>query len=393
MILMYTKQMLQRFTIRVSILLFAVVVLGASLVPGVAHADNAGQAFSISPPLLNLQTDPGQTVKARITLTNVSAGPMVMSAQANDFGAKDESGSPNIILNTNKTVAFPLRNWIQLPASFTLAPKQARTIDIPITVPKNGEPGGHYGVIRFTGAPESASGSNVSLSASIGTLLLLQVSGNIQERASIAGFYSANPKDFKKTTMFQTGPVGFVTRISDDGNIHIQPTGTITVKNLLGQKTATMRLNGTPGNGQDPPKNILPSSIRRFQTTLDKKWLFGRYTAQLDLSYGQAGRRLTATATFWVIPYRIVVPVLIAIVALGFGLGFGIKRYNAHIIKKAGLTRSNKAEKKSAKKPSASAARKTDETASSRTSESPARPTAPESSDTKDDAERQDPDA
>ncbi len=331
--------LLRRLTTKLSVLVFALVVLGTSLLPGVAHADGSGQAFSISPPLLNLQANPGQTVTARVTLTNVSNAPMVMSAQANDFGAKDESGNPNIILNTDKTVAYPLRSWIKIPASFTLAPKQMRAIDIPIAVPKSGEPGGHYGVIRFTGAPESASGSNVSLTASIGTLILLQVSGNLQERASIADFYSANPKDFKKNGFFQTGPIGFVTRISDDGNIHIQPTGTVTVKNILGKTTASMRVNGTPGNAQDPPKNILPSSIRRFQTTLDKKWLFGRYTAQLDLTYGQNGRRLTATKTFWVIPYRIVVPIAVGLVIIVIGLWFGIKRYNAHIIKKAGIAR------------------------------------------------------
>jgi len=338
MILMYNKQMMRRLATNLPVLLFAIVVFTASVLPGVAHADNAGQAFSISPPLLNLQANPGQTVTARITLTNISSSPMVMSAQANDFAAKDETGSPNIILNTNKTVAYPLRTWIQLPASFTLTPKQTRTIDIPIAVPKSGEPGGHYGVIRFTGAPESASGSNVSLSASIGTLVLLQVSGNVQERASIADFYSASPKDFKKNAFFQTGPVGFVTRISDDGNIHIQPTGTITVKNMLGRKTAAMRVNGIPGNAQDSPKNILPSSIRRFEAKLDNKWLFGRYTAQLDLTYGQ-NHRLTATKSFWVIPYKIVVPAVIGIIVIVLGLWFGIKKYNAHIIKRAGLSR------------------------------------------------------
>lgn len=298
-----------------------------------APAPNGGQAFSIAPPLVNLKADPGQTVKAHILLTNVSNGPMVMSAQANDFAAKDESGSPNIILNTKEVTPFSLRNFIQLPQPFTLAPKETRTIDVPIVVPKDGEPGGHYGVIRFTGASPDVSGTGVSLSASIGTLVLLQVSGNVQERASLADLYAAAPKVLTKQTLFQQGPIDFVTRVSNDGNTHIQPSGTLTIKNMIGKQVASLRINGDPKNAKDEPKNILPGSVRRFQVTLTKKWMFGRYTAHLDLSYDN--KRLTANKSFWVIPYAIVIPVLIGLIVLIFGLKFGIKKYNAYIIKKS----------------------------------------------------------
>ncbi|HSX08278.1 MAG TPA: hypothetical protein VLG11_05275 [Candidatus Saccharimonadales bacterium] len=309
------------------------VLMLSTLLPVTAAADG-GQAFSIAPPLLSLKTDPGKTVIAEIRLTNVSNGPMIMSAQANDFAAKDENGDPNIILNTSDSVPFSLREWVQLPAPFTLASKQTKTLEIPIAVPASGEPGGHYGVIRFTGTAPGANGTGVSLSASIGTLVLLQVSGNLQERASLADFYSANAQ-FTKKSSFQYGPVNFVTRVSDDGNIHLQPTGTITVKNLIGQKVATLRVNGDPSSATDIPKNILPSSIRRFQNTLNKKWLFGRYTARLDLTYGQDHKHLTANVSFWVIPYAIIVPAIIGLLIIAFGLRFGIRRYNAHIIKKA----------------------------------------------------------
>ncbi len=310
-----------------------VVLLAASLMPTVAVADG-GQAFSIAPPLLNLKADPGQTVTAVIQLTNVSNGPMVMTAQANDFAAKDENGDPNIILNTSAAVPYSLRAWVQLPSQFTLAAKQTKTLSIPIVVPANGEPGGHYGVIRFTGAAPGASGSGVSLSASIGSLILLQVSGNIQERASLADFYSATPQ-FAPKSFFQNGPIGFVTRVSDDGNVHLRPTGSITIKNMIGKRVALLRVNGDPSDIQNQPKNVLPSSIRKFQVTFSKKWLFGRYTAHLDLTYGQSSRHLTADKAFWVVPYMIVLPVVVGLLAVVLGLRFGIKRYNTHIIKKS----------------------------------------------------------
>ena len=319
----------------------ALIVLAASLFVPVRAAADGGQAFSIAPPLLNLKADPGQTIIAQIQLTNVSNGPMIMTAQANDFAAKDESGDPNIILNPSATVPYSLRNWVQLPGQFTLAPKQTKTLSIPIVVPKNGEPGGHYGVIRFTGASPSASGSGVSLSASIGTLILLEVSGDVQERASLADFYAASGSQFIQKSFFQYGPIGFVTRVSADGNTHLQPTGTLTIKNMIGKRVALLRVNGDPSNAQNPPKNVLPGSMRRFQVTLSKKWLFGRYTAHLDLTYGQAGRHLTADKTFWVIPYMVVLPVVVGLLIVVFGLRFGVKRYNAHIIKKSRAAQSS----------------------------------------------------
>lgn len=316
---------------------FAAVIVAVSCAPSFVYAatpaPSGGQAFSIAPPLISLKADPGQTVKAHILLTNVSNGPMIMSAQANDFAAKDESGSPNIILNTKEVTPFSLRNFIQLPQPFTIAPKETRTIDVPIVVPKDGEPGGHYGVIRFTGASPDVSGTGVSLSASIGTLVLLQVSGNVQERASLADLYTAAPKVLTKQSLFQNGPIDFVTRVSNDGNTHIQPTGTLTIKNMIGRQVTSLRINGDPKNSKDEPKNILPGSVRRFQVTLTKKWMFGRYTAHLDLSYDN--KHLTANKSFWVIPFAVVVPVLLGLVVLIVGFTFGIKKYNAHIIKKS----------------------------------------------------------
>lgn len=294
-----------------------------------------GQAFSISPPLLELKADPGQSVTAHLTITNISTTTLQISAEANDFGAKDEEGDPNILFNDSNSAPYALRTWVKLPGEFTLKSKESKTVDFPIAVPKNAEPGGHYGVLRFTGAAAGAGSSNVSLSASIGTLVLLQVSGNITESASVVELYSATQKNNTKSSFFQTGPVNFVTRIKDTGNTHIKPTGTLDVANIFGKKVATLTFNGDPNDAKNPPKIILPASIRRFENTLNKKWLFGRYTATLHTTYGDKNTALTAKTTFWVIPYKIVAVIVVGLILLFLLLRLIIKRYNRHIINKA----------------------------------------------------------
>lgn len=293
----------------------------------------SGQAFSISPPLVDMKAKPGQTVTAKITLTNVSNGELLIKNQFNDFGAKNETGEPSIVFDDNDSTAYSLRQWISGPPPFVLKSKESRTIDFSIRVPKEAEPGGHYAVIMFTGTAPELEESGVALKAGIGTLVLLRVEGKIENKASLVEFFSSNGL-FAKASFFETGNLGFVTRIKNEGNVHIKPTGTIEIKDMSGKVVQKLRFNGDPSDPKDQPHSILPGSIRRFEQAFDQSWMLGRYEATLDVK--AAGNiHITDKVTFWVIPWKLIVLSLV-----GIGLGFFllkslIKKYNRHIIKKA----------------------------------------------------------
>lgn len=311
----------------------AVVAVGFISVPTILHAES-GQAFSISPPLIELKADPGQTVTASIKLTNISQSPLVMQAQANDFAAKDETGDPNIIFENSETDLSLIHNWVSLPQAFTMASKEVRMINFPINVPKDAEPGGHYVVIRFTGSPPGLEGSGVALSASIGSLVLLRVSGTVEQRASLASFYSATT-GLAETSFFETGPITFVERIKNDGNIHIKPTGIVQVTDMFGRLINNLPVNTTSADSKTSSGSILPHSVRRFTQELTKTWMFGRYTAVLSLTYGDPAQTITQTTVFWVIPYTLIGAVLLGLALLFLALRWGIKRYNQYIIKRS----------------------------------------------------------
>jgi len=310
---------------------FVVAVVSNATLTNVAFAQS-GQAFSISPPLLDLSADPGKNVTATIKLTNVSSGPLVISSQVNDFGSKNETGEPNIIFD-NKETPYSLKNWITPPAGFTLASKETRTVTVPINVPANAEPGGHYAVVRFTGTAKGEGQNQVSLSASIGSLVLLKVSGDVKQQAVVEEFYAAGKK-YDKTSFFETGPIRLIARIKNEGNLHVKPTGTVVVTDSFGKDIATLRMNGDPAKEDDTPRSILPQSIRRFDTLLNEQNLFGRYKAVMNLSYGD-GKTLTSTSYFWVIPYKMIIAIIALLVAIFFALRFGLRRYNAFIVRKA----------------------------------------------------------
>lgn len=313
---------LKRLAMPFLLVVYSFTILLPLCVPSVVQAQTAGQGLEISPPLVDLKADPGKTLTERIKIRNVTAETLVVRAQYNDFVASGEEGLPKLLLDNNESNPFSIKDWLSSIANLSLAPKEQKTITLTINVPGDASPGGHYGVIRFTGSPPDTDESAVSLSASIGTLVLVNVSGDIKEEANIVELYAAQ-KD-KKRSLFEYGPIQIVARVENIGNIHIQPTGVVRVTNMFGREIGSSQLNQNKGN-------VLPESIRKFESTLDKKLLFGRYTIQADLVYGAEGKIITKTRSFWVIPYKLILLALGLIILLYFA----VRGYNRTILKRA----------------------------------------------------------
>lgn len=290
-------------------------------------AGSAGQGLEISPPVVELSADPGQTVTATIRVRNVTSGDLIAKGQADDFGAgTDESGQPKLLLDEEGAGRYTLRHWVSGVPDLRLAPQELKTSTIKITVPANAEPGGHFGVIRFTAVPPDLQGTGVALSASVGSLVLLKVSGAVKDDLSLLEFSTWQKE--RKHGFFEHGPVDFLVRVKNTGTVHEKPQGTIEVTNTFGAKVASVAVNEKGGN-------VLPDSIRRFEQSLTNKRLFGLYTAKLSMTYA-GDKKLEASMKFWVIPWKLILLLLAGVAALVWVLRLSIRRYNAHIIAKAG---------------------------------------------------------
>lgn len=301
-----------------------------------------GQALEISPPVVNLTADPGQTIKTQIGLRNISNGKLIVSNQIDDFTAEGEDGTPKLLLDSTEPDPYSIKKWISPLAESTLTPKQLKTIPVTIKVPDNAAPGGYYGVIRFTGRPPELEGTGVSLSASLGSLIFLRVNGAATEKLSIIEFTTS--QNNKAGSIFESTPIEFFERIKNEGNVHEQPSGQITITDMFGKKVTNLNINL-------PPKNILPGSIRKFDQKLDKtsignKILFGKYTADLKITYGENNQTLTKSTTFWIIPYRLIGLAVAIIAGTITALVITIKRYNRFIINKAQGTKKPKKPKR-----------------------------------------------
>jgi hypothetical protein len=322
---------MKRFYLAAAVMTVAVSL--ASLSPVIAATANpaqSGQALEIAPPVITMTVNPGQVVNTQLSLRDIASGQLIVTGQANDFVAAGEDGTPKILLKGDGNDPYSLKKWVQPLPTLLLNPKQIKNLPITIKVPNNASPGGHYGVIRFTATPPELKGTGVSLSASLGALVLLTVRGDIKDSLSVAEF-SVN-KNGKTGHLFESTPINFVERIKNNGNVHETPRGQVVVKNMFGKTIGAVNINMSQ-------RNILPDSIRKFSEPLDKgvlgtKRLFGRYTATMTLTYGSKKQTLTAKTSFWIIPYKLIAGIIIFLIGVFFGLRHVIRRHDEKVMRR-----------------------------------------------------------
>ncbi len=308
-------------------------VMATAPVGAQASNANAAQGLQISPTRVELNAARGKTYTIKLNVMNVTASDLVYTSSVKDFTAKDETGSPFIVQVSTLPATASIITWVDAVPKFTLHSRQSREIIAQIVIPNNAEPGGHYGVLSFSGSAPELDTTGVGLSASTGLVILIRVDGAITEKASLASFYSAH--NDKQASFFENGPITFVTRIKNQGNIHIKPSGSIELRDMFGGTMASLPVN-------KDKSNVLPSSIRRFEADYDKSWMFGMYTANLTLGYGTNGQAITNTITFWVIPYKIILVGLFMLITFIYILTRMMKVYNRRIIAKSKNENSNK---------------------------------------------------
>jgi len=303
-----------------------------------AATPNSGPAtngYRSSPVRTDLTVTPGKSTVVPVYLQNASSAVEHVQTIVNDFEAPtNESGNPVLLLNGATAPTHSLKRFVTVEnPTFTLQPGQQTTVNILIKVPAGTAGGGYYGAVRF--APLGANGDkNVNLSASVASLVLLTVPGNLVEQVSIAGFGVAQGANNNNIgdIFLNNKNLHVITRFDNTGNVQEQPFGKILLKR------GSNSLQNITINTASPPGNVLPSSIRLFSYNLTKVGWYGKYKVLGNFGYGSKGQLLTATATFWVIPIIfiiIAVLIILLILFLIFGLPRLIRRYNRRVIARA----------------------------------------------------------
>jgi len=259
------------------------------------------EGLSAIPPRLEITVKADGTNTQTIKVRNESNQTKTISVSVSDFIVNDNIGTPTIVEASEEDNRWAASSWIQIsPSSFTLKGGETKALSLIITPPANALPGGHYAMVIHSPDDQVSivNSTGASIQTKVGTLVYITIPGDINQDASITKFTAPNFSEF--------GPIDFSTTIKNLSDIHIQPAGSITITNMIGMKSfIKFNQNNT---------NIFPGKSRDFTDQLNKKWLLGRYKAELNAAYGTAGGIATATLFFWVIPWRFFILIGAAII-------------------------------------------------------------------------------
>jgi len=252
-------------------------------------------ALGVAPAIIEVVLDPGKTKITTVTVFNITNFPLPVKGSIRSFLNEDP------LLNYNQTAkeTFDASSWFKLePADFILQPREKRDIKIVIVSSKKAEPGGHYATIYFQPLLpiDVLSPQTAYLTARVGVLSFLIVKGDIKEKGD---FGELKIKKFQ-----QFGPINFKISFQNQGNIHLIPSGEIKIRNWRGREIAKINLN---------QKTILPQTIRELEGSWQKKYILGKFTAQITILFGTESQKIEREITFWVIPW---LPLLLFIILL-----------------------------------------------------------------------------
>lgn len=293
-----------------------VLALAVSLF-GPVVAQEGGSGIQVSPTRSELTINPGEAATVQISLRNTTSGEVTAKPLINDFFSDNETGQPKLIVDQSERSPYSVESFVSGLQDVELKAGESKDLQVFVQVPPGQPSGAYFSAIRFNAVPkanEQAAGEapQVSLTASVAVLLLVEVPGNITEKIELQSVkaYLGN----KAGNLFMNKPSHAGVTIKNLGNGYARPFGKVVVKNPLGREVKNYEINNT-----NPRGNILPDSSRNFQDSIDGAVTWpGRYTITANISHGRGGEILSVSSTFWYFPWWFLVVVGVLLLLLVF---------------------------------------------------------------------------
>ena len=314
-------------------LLSAIIVLVlvlVSVLPAAAQQSEPGSGISISPLISEFSLKPGEANVIKLNVKNITSNKITAKASVADFESDNESGNPRIITDPTNTNPHSIRKFILGLEDVPLNVGEQKKVTLPVQIPADATPGAYYGIVRYKAVPvgPNAPGPNeVSLSASVGTIVLITVPGNLREQVQLKSIHVYRGSG--KSTLFFRQPTKIGVELRNLGNAFVKPFGSVKITDISGKEVYTYQLNST-----NPRANLLPDSSRIFENDVKNVNRIGRYTVTASVSYGNGSQILTLKKTFWYIPLWAAAAVLAVFLALAY-LAFRAYRRYKHESKRA----------------------------------------------------------
>ena len=302
---------------------------------------NTGSYLTTSPISVDVTATPGQSQSTTLSVQNDSSAPETITVKLDKFTANGNFGAANI---TPPEKTDPSVSWIHFSkTSFVAQPGVWNNITMTIDMPDYASLGYYYAVLFIPKSTQTSTSTNVSDQIKGANAIFVLVdtqSSNEAKQLSLTSFSS-------ESGLYQFLPATFNILVKNTGNIHLIPQGDVYISRTMNGKVIdTLPINANLGN-------ILPNSSRQFTATWTdglpsfeaktvdgqeltvkdgqpveqlrwnfsepiSKFRFGKYYAHLVLVYNNGNHDIPIDAylSFWVIPWKLILIILVIIGAI-----------------------------------------------------------------------------
>jgi hypothetical protein len=307
----------------------------------IASAQVGEFSLQVTPSPLVATVKPGQVSDLEIRIRNAGSQPENLKIEARKFVVNRQTGD----VTFDDTAVPEIAPWITFGAPrFTIKPGEWYTQKVRISLPK--DTGFSYSlalvISRSDNQKSVESGRLIKGSVAVFTLINVDRPGatrklEVSEFKTDAGIYEYLPAklniQFENTGNTIAQPYGnvFIQRGSTDS----EPIATIPVNDKRGYiLPGTGRLLETSWSEGFPTYQISKDASGNEKKTETWNWSqlsnfrIGQYTAKLVAVYndGQRDIPIEKEVTFWVIPWKILLGLLVVILVLGFGVWSILRR-------------------------------------------------------------------
>lgn len=289
------------------------------------------ESVKIQPTLVEEKVDPGKSFSSVLRATNLGGVTQTYTVSVQDIESIDEKGYP-VFAKEHEATGFELSSWVKVPRDeIMIAPGATAEIPFTVTIPENATPGGHFGTLFLSTKGEKPKTVGASVAYQVGAILSFQVSGDVKEDARIRQFTSDK-------TIYGDSKAVFHVKVENLGNTLVRPRGLLEIVDMFGKKTITLKLN-------DSEAAILPHAIREFTVTWDDDRVrMGKYQAIASMEYGtDVKHTIFSELSFWIVPSKVVIPVLGIIFVVALILYLWVKLYIRKKMREHGLSKQSKA--------------------------------------------------
>lgn len=286
---------------------------------------NTGSGLQLSPTRTEVSGQPGEKKTFSVILKNITQTDLTAQVFLNDFQSDNDTGTPQIIVDTNQRTPYTLVNMLKNLNNVDLKAGETKEIKQTVDIPGNAAPGAYFGALRYAAVPKGQSQNQadrqVSLTASVAHLVFVEVPGDINEQIQVESLKAQ--RDNKAGSFFFESPNQAAVGVKNKGNGFSRPFGKVNVNGPFGKEVFSYDINNTTPRGI-----ILPDSSRKFTNEVKGVSLPGKYNLTASIAYGNGGEVVSYKTSFVYMPLWAILIVLILILLIAGGIYYQYrKRY------------------------------------------------------------------